>query len=116
MIDYQGMNISGDYVRTAVESVPEKVLGMESVARAFEYLGKVIDNYEDNYIDPDSEGYKEELSDMERKGAEAVVERYQSMLEEALYRQRLFGEQFDLGGFIQKLSTTTIHEVLDEAR
>jgi hypothetical protein len=38
------------------------------------------------------------------------------MLEEALYRQDLFGEQFDLRAFVERLSTITLDEVLEDAR
>ena len=112
MIDYYGMGVSSEYVRNAVESVPEEVLGMESVARAFEYLGKTIDAYEDDWIDPASDYYAETIHGAERDGAVAVVERYQSMLADALHRQKMFGEEFDLQGFIDQLSTIPIEEVL----
>jgi hypothetical protein len=116
MIDYKSMSVSGDYVRCAVESVPEEVLGMESVGQAFEYLGSVIDSYQDNWIDPDSDYYRESLWEVRRDGAMSVVERYQLMLSEALYRQDLFGEEFDLRAFIERLSTISLTEVLEEAR
>jgi hypothetical protein len=116
MIHYRSMNVSGEYIRCAVESVPEEVLGMESVGRAFDYLGSVIDSYEDNWIDPDSDYYAESLWEAQREGAVSVAERYRIMLEEALYRQDLFGEQFDLRAFVERLSTITLDEVLEEAR
>jgi hypothetical protein len=52
----------------------------------------------------------------QREGAVSVAERYRIMLEEALYRQDLFGEQFDLRAFVERLSTITLDEVLEEAR
>ena len=110
------MSVSGDYVRTAVESVPEEVLESEPVAQAFEYLGKVIDNYEDNWIDPESDYYREELHEMEQQGAYAVAEYYRETLEEALYRQKMFGTQFDLERFIDGLSGVSVQEVLDASR
>ena len=112
MIDYYGMGVSSEYLRNAVESVPEEVLGTESVAGAFEYLGKVIDSYEDNWIDPSSEVFEEHLDSAKHDGAVAVVERYQSMLADALHRQKMFGEEFDLQGFIDRLGTIPIEEVL----
>jgi len=114
MIDYQGMSVSSDYVRTAVESVPQEILESESVARAFEYLGKVIDNYEYEWIDPDSDAYREELSDMEHKGAVAVAEYFRKTLEDALYRQKMFGTQFDLEQFAESMHD--VQEALDASR
>ena len=53
---------------------------------------------------------------MEHQGAYAVVERYQSMLADALHRQKMFGEVFDLQGFIDLQNKITVTEVLEEAR
>lgn len=116
MIDYHGMSVSGDYVRTAVESVPEEVLGVEPVVEAFEYLGKVIDDYEDNWIDPDSDYYRESLWEAEHQGAYAVAEYYRKSLEDALYRQKMFGTQFDLERFLEGLHNVSVQEVLDASR
>jgi hypothetical protein len=106
---------SDEIVRTAVESVPEEILENEKVRGALEYLGSWIDQYSD-YIEPHGDYYNDIVAEAERDGAVAVVERYQSMLADALHRQKMFGEEFDLQGFIDRLSTITVVEVLEGAR
>jgi hypothetical protein len=101
MIDYKGMNVSSDYIRCAVESVPEEVLGMESVASAFEYLGRAIDEYEDNWIDPDSEYYAESLAEAKREGRNSVLE----ILEQAEYRSKMFGTEIVLSDLIREVES-----------
>ena len=102
---------SEEIVRTAVESVPEEILENEKVRGALEYLGSWIDQYSD-YIEPHGDYYNDIVAEAKRDGAVAVVERYQSMLAEALHRQKMFGEDFDLEGFIDQLSKIPIEEVL----
>jgi hypothetical protein len=104
-----------EITRNAFEGVPEKILEHESVRNAIEYLDSWADEF-DRWIDPDSEGYNELVWESERSGAEAVAERYRMMLDEALYRQDLFGEQFDLRAFVERLSTITLNEVLEDSR
>lgn len=98
----------------AFDGVPEEIMAHEAVQSAVQYVDSWIEEF-DSYIDPESDGYREELWEAKRDGAVAVVERYQSLLGEALYRQDLFGEQFDLRAFVERLSTIMLNEVLEEA-
>lgn len=106
-----------DYMTGAVipDDMPEDLLGNPDVQKLIDNAHKVLEHF-DNFIDPDSDYYREELHNAEERGAIAVAEYYSTMLSEALYRQRLFGEQFDLEKFADKLETVQISEVLDEAR
>lgn len=106
-----------DYMTGAVipDDMPEDLLGNPDVQRLIDNAYKVLEQF-DGFIDPDSDAYREELHDAEERGAVAVAEYYSTMLSEALYRQRLFGEQFDLEKFADKLETVEIGEVLSEAR
>ena len=104
--------VSDEVLGVAVESVSKAVLEMPEVQGALEYLADVIQQYENVWVDPDSEYYAETIHQAQRDGAVAVVERYQSMLADALHRQKMFGEDFDLQGFIDQLSKIPIEEVL----
>ena len=99
----------------AFSSVPEEILEHEAVQNAMGYVDSWFEEFENNWIDPESDYYRESVWESKHEGAVAVAERYRMMLEEALYRQDLFGEQFDLRAFIQKLSTMTVNEVLEDA-
>jgi hypothetical protein len=99
----------------AFQGVPEEILEHEAVQDAIQYVDSWIEEF-DSYIDPNSEGYHELVWECKRDGAEAVVDRYQSLLSEALYRQDLFGEKFDLRAFVDRLSVMPLNEVLEEAR
>ena len=109
------MSEAGDILDEATKDVPEEILDNPKVENAMQYLFDTLATLTD-WIDPDSGGYREELSDMEHKGAVAVAEYYRKTLEDALYRQKMFGTQFDLEQFIDSLHGVTIGEVLDEAR
>lgn len=100
----------------AFSGVPEKILEHEAVQNAMGYVDSWFEEFENNWIDPESDYYRESLWEAQREGAVSVAERYRIMLEEALYRQDLFGEQFDLRAFVERLSTITLDEVLEEAR
>ncbi len=100
----------------AFDSVPDEILEHEAVQDAMRYVDCWVDEFQNNWIDPDSDYYRESLWEAQREGAVSVAERYRIMLDEALYRQDLFGEQFDLRAFIERLSTITLDEVLEEAR
>ena len=102
---------SEEIIQTAVESVPEEILENEKVRGALEYLGSWIDQYSD-YIEPHGDYYNDIVAEAQRDGAVAVVEKYQDMLAEALHRKKMFGEDFDLEGFIDQLSKIPIKEVL----
>jgi hypothetical protein len=104
-----------EITRNAFEGVPEEIVQHEAVQNAIEYLDSWADEF-DRWIDPNSEYYDMQLHEAQREGAVSVAERYRSMLEEALYRQDLFGEQFDLRAFVERLSTITLDEVLEDAR
>ena len=106
-----------DYMTGAVipDDMPEDLLGNPDVQRLIDNAYKVLEHF-DGFIDPDSDAYREDLHDMEQQGAFAVAEYYREALEDALYRQRMFGTQFDLERFIDGLHGVTIDEVLDEAR
>ena len=103
-----------EITRNAFDGVPEEIMAHEAVQSAVQYVDSWIEEF-DKYIDPDSDGYREELWEARHDGAVSVAERYRTMLEEALYRQDLFGEQFDLRAFVERLSTITLNEVLEEA-
>jgi hypothetical protein len=102
-----------DYVYGSVipDDMPEDLLGNPDVQRLLDNIYAVLQDF-DRLVDPNSEGYQEELYIARRDGAVTVVERYQSMLDDALYRQRLFGEPFDLERFIDRLSKIEIEEVI----
>jgi hypothetical protein len=104
-----------EITRCAFEGVPEEILEHEAVQNAIQYVDSWVDEF-DRWIDPESEYYAMELHDAQREGAVAVAERYRLMLDEALYRQDLFGERFDLRAFVERLSTITLDEVLEDAR
>lgn len=104
-----------EITRNAFEGVPEEILEHEAVQNAIQYVDSWVDEF-DRWIDPNSDYYAESLYEAQREGAVAVAERYRLMLEEALYRQDLFGERFDLRAFVERLSTITLDEVLEEAR
>jgi hypothetical protein len=106
---------SEEIVRTAVESVPEEILENEKVRGALEYLGSWIDQYSE-YIEPHGDHYNNVVAEAELEGADAVMDWYRSMLADALHRQKMFGEVFDLEGFIDLQGTITVAEVLEEAR
>ena len=99
----------------ATQDIPEDIMDNEKVEEAFTVVFDWLDKLTD-WIDPDSEHYAQDIYESRRDGAMSVVERYQLMLSEALYRQDLFGEQFDLRAFIERLSTISLTEVLEEAR
>ena len=105
------MSEAGDIIDEATREVPEEIMDSEQVENAFQHLFNVLSTVTD-WIDPDSEVFEEHLDSAKRDGAVAVVERYQSMLADALHRQKMFGEVFDLQGFIDQLSRIPIEEVL----
>lgn len=106
---------ASEIVDNATQGVPEEILDMPVVERAlsdiFQHLVALTD-----WIDPESDGYREELSEMEQQGAFAVAEYYRKSLEDALYRQNMFGTRFDLEGFLDGLHGVSVAEVLEEAR
>ena len=104
-----------DYMTGAVipDDMPEDLLGNPDVQRLIDNAYKVLEHF-DGFIDPDSDEYREELSDMEHKGAVAVAEYYRKALEDALYRQKMFGTQFDLEQFAESMHD--VQEALDASR
>ena len=109
------MYAAGEIINTATQEIPEEIMDNEQGQGALQYLFDTVATLTD-WIDPDSDGYREELSDMEHQGAVAVAEYYRKTLEDALYRQKMFGTQFDLERFVEGLHGVTIDEVLEEAR
>ena len=105
-----------EITRNAFSDVPEEILEHEAVQNAIQYVDSWVDEFENNWIDPNSDYYAESLWEAQREGAVSVAERYRIMLDEGLYRQDLFGEQFDLRAFVERLSTITLDEVLEDAR
>ena len=77
------MSEAGDILDEATKDVPEEIMDNEQVENAMQYLFDTLATLTD-WIDPDSDGYREELSDMEHKGAVAVAEYYRKSLEDAL--------------------------------
>jgi len=106
-----------EYMTGAIipDDMPEDLLGNPDVQRLIDNTHAVLEHF-DGFIDPDSDGYREDLYEMEQQGAYAVAEYYRTTLEDALYRQKMFGTQFDLERFLDGLHNVTIEEVLNEAR
>ena len=106
-----------DYMTGAVipDDMPEDLLGNPDVQKLIDNTRAVLEHFED-WIDPNSERYGEELHEARVSGADAVMDWYQSMLADALHRQKMFGEVFDLEGFIDLQNKITVTEVLEEAR
>ena len=107
--------MADEYMSGAIipDDMPLDLMGNPDVQRLLNNVYSALEHF-DGFIDPNSEGYEEVLYINKRDGAVAVVEKYQSMLEDALYRQRLFGEQFNLEGFIETLSSIKIEEVIND--
>jgi len=106
---------AGEIIDTATQEIPEAIMDNEQVQNALQYLFDTVSALTD-WIDPDSDGYRESLWEAEQQGAYAVAEYYRKSLEDALYRQKMFGTQFDLERFIDGLHAVTVQEVLDESR
>lgn len=106
---------AGEIIDTATREIPEEIMDNQEVQGALQYLFDTVAVLTD-WIDPDSDAYREELSDMEQQGAFAVAEYYRKSLEDALYRQKMFGTQFDLERFLDGLHEVTVAEVLEESR
>ena len=104
---------AGEIINTATQEIPEEIMDNEKVQGALQYLFDTVATLTD-WIDPDSDGYREELSDMEHKGAVAVAEYYRKALEDALYRQKMFGTQFDPEQFAESMHD--VQEALDASR
>ena len=110
------MSMYNEITQNAFSGVPEEILAHDSIQDAIQYMDSWVDEFENNWIDPESDYYRESLSEAEHQGAYAVAEYYRKSLEEALYRQKMFGTQFDLERFIDGLHGVSVQEVLDEAR
>lgn len=102
-----------DIVQEATRNVPDSLWENEDFVQVVRYLDGWLDEMS-SWVDVNSDAYREELWEVRRDGALSVVERYQSLLAEALYRQDLFGEEFDLRAFIDRLSSFSLDEVLEE--
>ncbi len=57
----------------------------------------------DNWIDPNSEYYADSLYDERRDGAFWMREAVSNLLEEALYRQSMFGEEPNLSELLRAI-------------
>ena len=106
---------AGEIIDTATREIPEAIMDTEEVQNALQYLFDTVSVMSD-WIDPYSEVFEEHLDSAKHDGAYAVAEYYRKSLEDALYRQKMFGTQFDLERFIDGLHTVTVQEVLDESR
>ena len=106
-----------EYMSNAIipDDMPEDLLGNPDVQRLIDNAHSALSHF-GGWIDPDSEVFEEHLDSAKLDGGHAVMERYQSMLADALHRQKMFGEVFDLQGFIDLQGTITVAEVLEEAR
>jgi len=106
-----------EYMNGAIipDDMPEDLLGNPDVQRLIDNAHSALSHF-GGWIDPDSEVFEEHLDSAKLDGGHAVMERYQSMLADALHRQKMFGEVFDLQGFIDLQGTITVAEVLEEAR
>jgi len=106
-----GYDIAGEIVDNAVREVPEAILEAPEVRGAIEYLTSALADYSD-YIDPDGDELEERISEAMVYGAEEVSAHYESLLLDALYRQRMFGEDFVLEDFIAKVRSADVHELV----
>ena len=106
-----GYDIAGEIVDNAVREVPEAILEAPEVRGAIEYLTSALAIYSD-YIDPDGDELEERISEAMVYGAEEVSAHYESLLLDALYRQRMFGEDFVLEDFIAKVRSADVHELV----
>ena len=104
---------AGEIINTATQEIPEEIMDNEQVQGALQYLFDTVATLTD-WVDPDSDEYREELSDMEHQGAVAVAEYYRKALDDALYRQKMFGTQFDLEQFAESMHD--VQEALDASR
>jgi len=110
------MSEAGDIIDTATREIPEAIMDNEYVQDALKYLHDCISELTEIWIDPESDYYRESLWEAEQQGAYAVAEYYRKSLEDALYRQRMFGTQFDLERFLDGLRGVMVDEVLNESR
>ena len=106
-----GYDIAGEIVDNAVREVPEAILEAPEVRGAIEYLTSALADYSD-YIDPDGEELEDRISEAMVDGGERISEHYESLLLDALYRQRMFGEDFVLEDFIAKVRSADVHELV----
>lgn len=106
------MSEAGDILDEATREVPEEIMDNPKVENAMQYLFDTLSVMTD-WIDPESDAYGLDLYEAKHEGAYAVAEKYQSMLADALYRQRLFCEQFDLQRFIDTVSAIDVQDVIN---
>ena len=102
-----------EYMSGAIipDDMPEDLLGNPDVQRLIDNAHAVLEHFED-WIDPNSERYGEELHEARVSGADAVMGWYQSILADALHWQKMHGRVFDLEGFIDEHKKISIGEVL----
>jgi len=106
---------AGEIIDNATREVPEEIMDNAEVQDALQYLFSHIEEMT-NWIDPQSHIFEEHLDSAKHDGAYAVAEYYRKSLEDALYRQKMFGTQFDLEKFLEGLHGVSVQEVLDESR
>ena len=86
---------AGDIIDEATRRVAPEVIERDDVQESLQYLFGWLDRLTD-WIDPDSDGYREELYEARTDGAYELRHKVEEMLEEALYRQRMFGIVVDV--------------------
>jgi len=102
-----GYDIAYEIVNEATREVPEKILDNPELNKALGYLADVIAEYSD-FINPNSEEMEMYEYQARREGAVETAEAFESALADALYRQKLFGEAFDLERFIDSMDKELI--------
>lgn len=97
------MTLGTEYTVNAFYEMSDDIKADEKFQEGVAYLAKVIDNYEDNYIDTDSEHYAVAIHDARDEGAEEVKDRILDRLKEIQYRAVLFQEEFDIQKFMDEV-------------
>ena len=82
----------------------------------FQNVGRTVfawaDEFE-NWIDPDSDSYKESLWEAGQRGAEEVKDAVLVMLADAVYRRDLFGTPVDVDGLIERVKLLEVQPDLE---
>ena len=94
---------AGEIIDEATRGIPEEILENEKVQEALQYLFDTVSSLTD-WIDPQSDGYLQELHYAREDGIFNAREKMLDILEDALYRQKMFG------------SAVNLEELIDTAR
>lgn len=92
-----------EFIDCAFGEVPENIRNNRKFQDGVEYLTKVLDDFDENYIERDGEFYNELIYEAQEDGAVTLQEKLLGELKQAQYRRDLFGEEFDLDGFVSRV-------------